>query len=364
MALGHCRALLQAGHERALVAVADINEQRAAALQSTARIRLAAHTDYRDLLARADIDAVFIATPNHLHREHACAAFAAGKHVFLEKPMALTLTECDAILAAAAEADRVLQIGLVYRYSPLFREMERLIRSGRIGVPVMAWCHEFRVPFPVGRDREWRYSQALSGGALVEKSCHHFDLFQWLLDAVPVRVHAIGGQTAVRRDGAVKPGVPTEPYELGPGAVNDIIDHAWVNVEYDNATKGNLGLSLFTAGRSMPVGVLGTGGWIEACVPRKLLRVHDGRAGCIEELEPLRKAHEPADVGHTGGTRQVKAFLEAIEAGATPFADGQVGRASILAGLAAELSIRRQRVVEVDELELAAAAPVMAAASG
>ncbi len=81
------------------------------------------------------------------------------------------------MITAARETGKVLQVGLVCRYAKIFRAMRRLIDAGRIGRPVLAWCHEFRVPFPIGRGRAWRYSQKLSGSALLEKNCHHFDLF-------------------------------------------------------------------------------------------------------------------------------------------------------------------------------------------
>jgi len=262
--------------------------------------------------------------------------------------------ECDKIIEASEKAGKVLQVGLVYRYSALFRTMAAIIKSGRIGEPLMAWCHEFRVPFPIGREREWRYNQELSGGSLVEKDCHHFDLFQWMLGALPVAVHAFGGQIIVNEQGPVKPGVPGEPYEFEKDNINNIIDHAWVNIEFEKSKTANLGLCLFSANRELPLGVIGEKGWIEANVHQNKLRIFDGRMGHVEEVQPQKRSHELAggvrDLGHSGGALEVFEFISCVRENRQAFCDGKIGKESLYAALAAEMSIREKRVVQISEL--------------
>lgn len=351
MAVTHAVEMGGLPGEFEIMAAADVSEERLSAFRGRFGDGIAACADYRKLLERDDLDAVIIASPNHLHLEHACAAFDAGLHVLLQKPMALNLGDCDTITAAGKAAGKTLQVGLVYRYSALFRMMAGIIQEGRIGEPAMAWCHEFRVPFPIGRGREWRYRQAESGGSLVEKDCHHFDLFNWMLGALPVRAHAIGGNFAVRENGAIEPGVPGEPYRFPAGEVNDIIDHAWVNIEFEAGRSANLGLALFSGNRDLPVGVLGTHGWIEANVQQKKLFLHTGRPGHVEVIEPEKAAHELADKGHSGGARELLEFARCVRTGEAPFCDGQIGRDSLLAALMGEISIREHRAVEVGELK-------------
>ena len=192
MAQTHMRDMANLGDLYCLKALCDTNEKRLRAFQETFKVNVDCYMDHHALLDRKDIDAVIICTPNYLHLEHAVAAFESGKHVLLQKPMALHIRDCNTIIEAGRKAGKKLQVGLVYRYSPLFRYMAQVIQRGKIGRPLMAWCHEFRVPFPVGNLREWRYDEKLSGGSLVEKSCHHFDLFQWMLGGLPLRVHAFG----------------------------------------------------------------------------------------------------------------------------------------------------------------------------
>lgn len=185
------------------VAVCDVNDDNLRAVLKLLpdRDRVRVVHDYHAVLEMPEVEAVVISTPNDTHCEIVEDAFAAGKHVFCEKPMDVTVVRCRRMINAWQRSGRILQIGLVYRYSPLFRRMAALIRDGAIGEPLIAWCQEFREPFPIGRTREWRYSESKSGGALVEKDCHHFDLFNWLLGSRPARVQAMGGQLAIRGGG-------------------------------------------------------------------------------------------------------------------------------------------------------------------
>ena len=350
MAQTHMRDMANLGDLYCLKALCDTNEKRLRAFQETFKVNVDCYMDHHALLDRKDIDAVIICTPNYLHLEHAVAAFESGKHVLLQKPMALHIRDCNTIIEAGRKAGKKLQVGLVYRYSPLFRYMAQVIQRGKIGRPLMAWCHEFRVPFPVGNLREWRYDEKLSGGSLVEKSCHHFDLFQWMLGGLPLRVHAFGGNSSVDCGKTVPPGVPGEPYVFSPQSVNNIIDHAWVNIEFPDDRKANYGLSLFSANRELPFGVLGDKGWIEVNVHRKTIFFHDGRPGHVEIIEPEKISHELADRGHSGGARELLEFAEAILQDTEPFCSGEIGRDSLLAAIAGELSIKEKRVIEISEL--------------
>jgi predicted dehydrogenase len=355
MAATHVSDLMQFAEECEITALADISNERMDLFNSKFRLSAKKYIDYKELLSDRNVDAVIICSPNFIHAEHACAAFYAGKHVLLQKPMALTLPECDKIIEASEKAGKVLQVGLVYRYSALFRTMSEIIKSGRIGEPLMAWCHEFRVPFPIGREREWRYNQELSGGSLVEKDCHHFDLFQWMLGALPVSVHAFGGQIIVNENGAIKPGVPGEQYEFAKGNTNNIIDHAWVNIEFERNKTANLGLCLFTANRELPLGVIGEKGWIEANVHQNKLRIFDGKMGHVEEIQPKKLSHELAggirDFGHSGGALEVFEFISCVRENRKAFCDGKIGKESLYAALAAELSIKEKRIVQIKELK-------------
>lgn len=156
-----------------IVAVADIDVQRAN--QAAERFGVKhVFTDYRDLLALPDVHAVSIATPNRDHKEPAIAALRAGKHVLLEKPMAMNGDECREILAAQRESGAVLQIGLQYRFCSVGKFLGDYVQSGRMGEIYYARAMALRrrgVPtWGVFIDKEKQ-----GGGPLIDIGVHILD---------------------------------------------------------------------------------------------------------------------------------------------------------------------------------------------
>jgi myo-inositol 2-dehydrogenase/D-chiro-inositol 1-dehydrogenase len=152
---------------------------------------------YRALLARADIDAVAVVVPNHLHAEIGVAALEAGKDVLLEKPMANTLEDCDRLLAAAGRSGRLLTIGHELRLSEQYGRVKTLIDTGEIGAPVYVAFTLFRFPFRPG-SQGWRYDPARVGSWILEEPVHFFDAVMWYFDGVgdPLSVLALGDTDA------------------------------------------------------------------------------------------------------------------------------------------------------------------------
>jgi predicted dehydrogenase len=141
-----------------------------------------------------DTDIVFITLPDHLHRAAAEAAFAAGKHVYLEKPIATTVDDARAILRAWQRSGRVLQIGYVLRQAPFYRAIRRVLRTGTLGTLRMATISEqLDVMHGASFMRRWHAQSANSGGLMVHKGCHDLDLICWLLETRPRLVASFGG---------------------------------------------------------------------------------------------------------------------------------------------------------------------------
>jgi len=308
--------------------------------------------DYRELLEKDDVDAVVISVPNYLHREVAVPFLEKGKDVFLEKPVASTLRDCDAILEAARKSGSILQIGLVYRYSNLYRRMYKEIQSGRFEQVTMLWCKEFRDPFP---PVDWFYDHTKSGGALVEKNCHHFDIFNWMANSKPVRVFASGGQHVIK-NGTER--VITNSYTHYPPKVigtSSIVDHAWVIVEYESGCKANLGLCMYLQPRNcsddgLEIGVIGSSGVHMVAKNDKSIGIFGGRDYTKEYLD-IDVTSDSIGNGHTGGQTQRHEFIDCVLHRRQPFATGDVGRSALLVALAAEKSIREERYVYLSELE-------------
>ncbi len=289
-----------------------------------------------------ELSAVLVTTPNWTHKEIVIKAFEAGNNVFCEKPLATTLKDCDEMIAAGEKAGKLLQVGLVYRYSNFFRKMKEIIARGDIGDLQMMWCKEFRVPFSA----PWKFKQTPSGGAIVEKNCHHFDIFNWMIEAKAVRVSAFGGQNVIKK------GKEFESLVISGERMviedSEIVDNAWIIAEYENGARVSLGLCFFSPyGNDLEIGAIGNHGKLESLVNARKVTVwgYD---------KPDRIDYEVAEergFGHYGGFRQHVEFLECVKTGKPTFADGSVGKESIVIALAAEKAIKEKRMVSVDELE-------------
>lgn len=136
-------------------------------------------SDYRRLLEDPAIDAVAVCVPASCHVEIALAVLEAGKHLFIEKPLALTLEECDRLIAGAAGLPLQVMVGFNTRWHRLARQARLIFRQGRLGPleivrSVLASCHK---DLP-----EWRKRRVSGGGVLLEMAMHHFDLWRYLLD--------------------------------------------------------------------------------------------------------------------------------------------------------------------------------------
>lgn len=144
------------------------------------------YTDYRQAMANPELDAVVIVTPTFLHRDIACAAAESGKHVFLEKPMAVTASECREISAAAERAGVRLQIGFMRRFDEGFLEAKAILDSGEMG-RVMKIKSTGRGP---GLPSPWMYDLKKSNGIIAEVNSHDMDSLRWFTGSEATKVYA------------------------------------------------------------------------------------------------------------------------------------------------------------------------------
>ena len=170
---------------------ANIEDARAAAAELGAA---RSSTDITDTLAD-DIDAVVISTPNHLHEQHAVAVLSAGKHVLLQKPMARTVAECDAILQARNLSRMTLALYMNLLDHPLFRDLKQLVAGGylgRIALFSARLAHRGGLSWG-GVGQNWRASRSQTGGgSFIQLGVHYQHLMRWLLDQSIVKHQAMG----------------------------------------------------------------------------------------------------------------------------------------------------------------------------
>ena len=171
-----------------LVAAADPD---AAARQRAAKLTgVPVYALNDELLARDDIDAVIVSGPTHLHAQLVIAACEAGKHVYLEKPIASSTADAARVLDASSRAGVTVMLGFNRRFHPVFQHARQLIRDGRLG-RIKAVQTTFCEPAIVDSMPAWKRQRATGGGVLLDLASHHIDLLRWFLDDEIASVDAL-----------------------------------------------------------------------------------------------------------------------------------------------------------------------------
>ncbi len=148
------------------------------------------YDDLDSALEAEPAEAVFVCTPNHLHARYALAGLRSGRHVFVEKPLALTVADADEMVAAAEAGGRLLMSGQTLRFEPRLRQVKALLDSGRIG-EVRHVLHRRMSPGRGGDEASWFARQAESGGILPGIGSHSFDILLWWLGDRAATAYAV-----------------------------------------------------------------------------------------------------------------------------------------------------------------------------
>lgn len=194
----HARAIADVeGAE--LVAICSRSEaSRGQAEQDHPQARL--YGDYREMLAREELDAVDVVLPSDLHYMVACDVLTSGRHLLLEKPMALGVEECAELIDLARSKKRLLAVGHELRLSSLWGKVKQLVDEGAIGEPLYALIELWRHPYRLGSEG-WRYDLKRVGNWVLEEPIHFFDLARWYFSrwGDPVSVYAQANSRRVDR---------------------------------------------------------------------------------------------------------------------------------------------------------------------
>ncbi|MBM3746755.1 MAG: Gfo/Idh/MocA family oxidoreductase [Acidobacteria bacterium] len=285
-----------------VVALADPFRDRLETLQEKTKVdpsRLYGGLDGFKGLAASKLDAVVIESPPYFHPEQAEAAVAAGKHVFLAKPVAVDVSGCQRIAAAGrqAEGKRSFLVDFQTRAQPAFQEAAARVQQGAIGTPVMGhvFYHTGRLrrqdkpgmSAAEARLRNWTFDIALSGDVIVEQHIHVLDVANWYMQSHPVRACGTGGRKA-RVD------------------VGDCWDHFIVTYWYPNDVRMDFSSNQFLKGfHDMCIRFYGTAGTVDS---------HYGAAVRITGDNPW-PGIEKDDTFRQGAQTNVRNFVESIRTG-------------------------------------------------
>lgn len=251
IAHSHMRTIAEVENIRT-VAVMDIfaDPAEAAAAEFGAR----AYTDLEAMLDDPEVEAVHVCTPHNQHGAQVVAAAEAGKHVLVEKPMALTLEECDRMIAACESANRVLMVGQVMRYYPVSRKVKQLIADGvigQVGHLLRRRLGNFNPAPAPGQDTHWYLD--LEAGGICVLYCfgpHEYDILHWYMDSPVVRVFAQGTESTERYRGQKDSYTAVMNHANGAVSVlsQSVVCHSG---SHDQYIMGSLGSMSFTHGRLM-----------------------------------------------------------------------------------------------------------------
>jgi len=344
-----------------VVAGADISQEALETFRENVSSDAFITLDYQELLARQDVDAVAITSPDFTHEEYACAAFEAGKHVFCEKPMAITTEGCDRMLRAWKASGRKFMIGFNMRYMNIFRVMKDIVDSGVIGEVKVVWVRHF-----VGHGGEWYYhdwhgASRNSTGLLLQKASHDIDMIHWITGRYGRRVSGFGSLDYYggdRPDDLVcnecdERDTCVEYQYVETGKANkmnmcvfrreiDVEDSSTIMIELDGGIKATYMQCHYAPDYCRNYTFIGTEGRAENLDDGSQVIVKlRNRSGRWKNLADHSYHVKPAAGGHGGADPLVAGdFLDMVLEDREPLATPMAGRMSVAVGGAATHSIR------------------------
>lgn len=252
-------ALVPGSH---LVAISDPSADQldlsAAEAVRTLTVRPALYADHKALIASGNLDCVIIASPNDTHFGVLGDLLAAPRPlgILVEKPVCTSTEDCDRLEGLARNHAAPIWVAMEYRYMPPVVELRRAVAAGEIGKLRMLAIREHRFPF-LEKVGDWNRFSERTGGTLVEKCCHFFDLMRLIIGSEPVRVYASGSMD-VNHQG-----------ERYGGRMPDIIDNAFVIVDFAGGVRASLDLCMFAEGAYFQEEIAATGdrARVEARIP-------------------------------------------------------------------------------------------------
>lgn len=343
-----------------VVAGADVSMQHLDQFKEKHKNEVTVTQDYRELLKRDDIDAVGVFSPDFCHEEHAVAVLNAGKHLFCEKPLAISIEGCDNILRAWKRSGKKFLMGFNMRYMVFIRTMKMIVDEGTIGKLCAVWVRHF---VPSGSDyyfHDWHATRKQANTLLLQKASHDIDVVHWIANGYGKRVVGMGGRFHFGGDKPNDLTCPTCPekgtcIEVQPPKSSrqmcafrrevDVEDVSHILWELDNGVQCTYMQCHFASQnfKARNYTFIGTEGMVE--------NFWDGTTNCVEVTtrrsgqwkdyaDRIYKTKTPPG-SHSGADPVIaKEFLQLIQQDAKPTATPIDGRQSVAVGCCGAQSLR------------------------
>ena len=296
------------------------------------------------MIAGAELDAVIVCSPNYTHRAVLEPLFASKLHILCEKPLCTTLEDARWAADKAAKHDAIFWTGMEYRFMPPAARFIEEVRGGKVGRLVMLSIREHRFPF-LPKVGDWNRFSRNTGGTMVEKCCHFFDLMRLITGAEAERVFCSGAMDVNHLD------------ERYGGEQPDIIDNSYTVVDFRGGQRAMLDLNMFAEGshNQEEIAAVGDLAKLEVMIPDGDL-IYSPRVDFREPKQVVRTHVEVDPTALAAGTHhgatfhQLQAFVAAVRGEGPVVVTADDGLRAVAIGMAAEISARERRVVEMAEL--------------
>lgn len=307
------------------------------------------YRSHHELVQSESFDALIIASPNHTHFPILADLVTSSVPILVEKPLCLNTKQCDESIRSLAGRSAPVWVAMEYRYKPPVTQLIERVQSGAVGRPVMINIQEHRYPF-LKKVGDWNRFNRNTGGTLVEKCCHFFDLFALLAQAQPTRVYATAGMSVNHLD---------ESYE---GEQPDILDNAFVCVDFANGVRAMLDLCMFAEGViwQEKIRVTGDCGGIEVELPgpppfapnsidKEAVLSLFPRDGKLIDQKVISVDQALLEAGHHHGATffQHQKFQQLVIEGGEPEVSLNDGRLAVAIGEAAQEAALTGRAIEL-----------------
>lgn len=312
-------------------------------------------TSAEEAINTPGVEWVMIFSPNALHKEHILAAFAAGKHVFSEKPLATSIEDCKEIFDAHQKTDLIFATGFVLRYAPIYRKAKSLLDTGKFGKLLSIEANENIPPAHGGYImRNWRRKSEFAGPHILEKCCHDLDLINWFCQSLPSKVFAMGATNVFKAENRwmeTKYGADT----FNSWGGHDQVESAF-NKDSDMLDT-NMGTAIFRNG--VQVSFCAT---MCNAIPERRMRFNCAEGSIVIDLYKseltykLLSEHEVISYdfnagGHGGGDGYImKELYETMSEGVPPKCSGSEGLESAVFALAFDQSAREGKIIDLEPI--------------
>ena len=329
-----------------VVALSDPHEASLNQCKDILKPKVPCFKNHQDMIKENLVDVYLISSPNFTHIEILKDVIKTKKHILVEKPLCTNTKDCLEIKKLTKDYPSLFWTAMEYRYMPPVAKFINEIHNKTIGELKTLTIREHRFPF-LKKVNNWNRFEKNTGGTLVEKCCHFFDLMRLIAKSKPISVYASGAQDVNHLD---------EEYD---GKKPDIIDNAYVIVNFENGARSLLELCMFAENSNMQEELVATGnkGKIETSVPSNesgkissnlRIGMRDGET----RLETIEVDKKILEAGHHHGSTYYEhlAFLNAIKNNSNPEVSLNDGLIAVAVGEAAEKSIKLKRLVKLEEI--------------